>query len=138
MKAFNRGLERAKVKHDVCSKERMIKPVECPIASVAQQLDCWIVLQKSIEDHIKSFQAVQGPLRLFYGTQMFKIKSCHRKQALTATSNKGMDRLISAATATAERPLFVIGDGEFGARNKNVLYKNFVDKMSKKHSILGM
>ncbi|KAF9952395.1 hypothetical protein BGZ72_006322 [Mortierella alpina] len=114
-KAFNRGLERAKAKHDVCSKERTIKPVECPVASVGQQLDCWIALQKSIKDHIKSFQVVQGPLRQFYGTQMFKIKSFHRKQALTATSNKGMDRLISAATATAERPLFVMGDGEFGA-----------------------
>jgi len=89
-------------------------------------------LRDSLRRHILSVLPVETELGAFYRTSMFKIKSFHRSQAQKAITNKGLDMLISQAgihhyhgAGAGSRPLFVIGDGEFGGRGQ-ILYKYIV------------
>ncbi|KAF9923092.1 hypothetical protein BGZ67_010106, partial [Mortierella alpina] len=52
-RAYSKSLELAKTKKNIHVVECSIQPVDCPVAPVDQQLDCWIALQRSIEDHVK-------------------------------------------------------------------------------------
>ncbi|KAF9943531.1 hypothetical protein BGZ65_000850, partial [Modicella reniformis] len=110
--------------------ENKIVPVECPQAEAGHQAEAWKQLQLSFEKHVRSVLEVQEPLRHFYRSPMFKIKS-YRKQALSAVVNKGIDRVVSAAGCKGKseedsaRPLFVVGDGQFGSR-RGVSFTNSI------------
>ncbi len=70
---------------------------------------------------------------------MYKIKSYHRKTAIKGTLNKAVDRMISASGLTEKwdpdkgpRPIFVVGDGNFGSSNGPLLHQQFVTHLKKK------
>ncbi|KAK3825061.1 MAG: hypothetical protein J3Q66DRAFT_396086 [Benniella sp.] len=122
-KAYNQGLDHAKKKANIQELESRIVPIECPQAETGRQKTAWRHLQLSIHNHYQSVLKVATPLRAFYTKMMFKIKSYHLKQALKATVTKGIDRVIAAAQkgepgADPIKPLFVVGDGQFGAAHE--------------------
>ncbi|KAG0195585.1 hypothetical protein BGX31_006051, partial [Mortierella sp. GBA43] len=119
-KKYLDGLGRAKKKAGIVPLENAIKPVECPQIESGPQAPAWIKLQHSYQDHLTSVLQVQESLRLFYSSKMFKIKTFHPKQALRATEDRGIDKVIAATGCKGKpgndspRPLFVVGDGQFG------------------------
>lgn len=126
-KTYQKTLERAKEKAgDIQKLEATILPV---------QGTSWIEVGASIEQRIISRLEVHESLRKFYGSDIFKMKAFHRKQALTATKNKGIDRVIAAATQCTEddqvKPYFVVGDGEFGSSSET-LHQDFINLLKKK------
>ncbi|KAG0195186.1 hypothetical protein BGX31_006627, partial [Mortierella sp. GBA43] len=137
-KQYLKGLEHAKKKAGVHELEQKITPVECSEVEAGQQGSAWVQLGRSIEEHVGSVLQVQESLRQFYRTQMFKIKTFHRKQALGSVINKGIDRVVAAAGcngkpgADSPRPLFVVGDGNFGVRKGELLYQQFISTLKKK------
>ncbi|KAI8354225.1 hypothetical protein B0O80DRAFT_507963 [Mortierella sp. GBAus27b] len=139
-KQYLKGLEHAKKKAGVHELEQKITPVECSEVEAGQQGSAWVQLRHSIEEHVGSVLQVQESLRQFYRTQMFKIKTFHRKQALGSVINKGIDRVVAAAGcngkpgADSPRPLFVVGDGDFGVRKGELLYQQFISTLKKKTS----
>ena len=63
----------------------------------------------------------------------------HLKQARTASLDKGIGRMCNAAAGIATKldqdgakPLFVVGDGEFGSSRTPVLHQRFVSFLKKK------
>ncbi|KAF9555836.1 hypothetical protein EC968_008602 [Mortierella alpina] len=94
-------------------------------------------LGESVLDHVHSVLLVQEQLRSFYTSPMFKIKSYHRKTALKATRNKAVDRIISASGLTEKwdeskglRPVFVVGDGQFGSGKGPILHQQFAQALN--------
>jgi hypothetical protein len=74
---------------------------------------------------------------------MFKIKGYHRKTAIKATRNKAVDRIIKASGLTEKwdkskgpRPVFVVGDGQFGSSRGPVLHQQFVSHLKKRVCVL--
>jgi hypothetical protein len=137
-KQYLKGLEDAKKKAGIHELEQKITPIECSQVEAGQQGSGWAQLRRSIEEHVGSVLQVQASLRQFYRTQMFKIKTYHRKQALGSVTNKGIDRVLAAAGcngkpgADSPRPLFVVGDGDFGVRKGEILYQQFISTLKKK------
>jgi hypothetical protein len=68
-KKYMDGLNRAKMKAGIMPLENAIRP----------QAPAWIELQRSYQNHLTSVLQVQGPLRQFYSSKMFKVKTFHRK-----------------------------------------------------------
>ncbi|KAF9943979.1 hypothetical protein BGZ65_012886, partial [Modicella reniformis] len=137
-KKYLKGLEYAKEKQGINKLENMIEPIMCPQAEADHQGDSWSQLRQSIESHVRSVLLVQEPLRQFYSSPMFKVKSFHLQQAKTAITNKGIDRMIAATGCKGKpedgsaRPLFVVGDGEFGPRRGVALHQQFISILKKK------
>ncbi|KAK3825609.1 MAG: hypothetical protein J3Q66DRAFT_365362 [Benniella sp.] len=127
-KTYQKTLERAK------KKAGNIQDLEATILPI--QGTTWAEVGDSIEQRILSRLEVHEPLRQFYGSDIFKMKAFHRKQALTATKNKGIDRVIAAARSTEVEPCFVVGDGEFGSSSKT-LHQDFISLLKKKIPITG-
>lgn len=131
---YRKGLEKAKEKAGIHELEGCITPIQCPQAEPYQQSESWNALRLSVEAHVQSVLEVQSVLREFYTSSMFKVKTYHRKQAIQSVSSKSIDRAIVAAGCTgkpqegASRPLFVVGDGEFGAKGGVVLHQNFISQ----------
>ena len=125
-KTYQKTLERAKKKAgDIQDLESTILPI---------QGTTWVEIGASIEQRIISRLEVHESLREFYGSDIFKMKAFHRKQALTATKNKGIDRVIAAARSTEDgevEPCFVVGDGEFGSGSET-LHQDFINLLKKK------
>ncbi|KAK3825262.1 MAG: hypothetical protein J3Q66DRAFT_365065 [Benniella sp.] len=127
-KTYQKTLERAKKKAgDIQDLEATILPI---------QGTTWAEVGASIEQRIVSRLEVHKSLRQFYGSDIFKMKAFHRKQALTATKNKGIDRVIAAASSTEVEPCFVVGDGEFGSSSET-LHQDFINLLKKKIPITG-
>ncbi|KAF9939674.1 hypothetical protein BGZ65_009814 [Modicella reniformis] len=141
---YLQGLEHAKRKAGIHQLENAITAVECPSAEVGQQGAAWRQLQLSIQGHIRSVLQVQDRLRRFYRTKIFKIKSYQRKQALSAVTNKGIDRVIAATGCKGKpkedsvRALFVVGDGQFGTNRGETLHQQFISLLKKKVTALGL
>ena len=137
-KKYLQGLEHAKGKAGIHQLENTITAVECPSAEVGQQGAAWRQLQLSIQGHIRSVLQVQDRLRRFYLTKILKIKSYQRKQALSTVTNKGIDRVIAATGCKGKpeedsvRPLFVVGDGQFGTNRGETLHQQFISLLKKK------
>ncbi|KAK3828153.1 MAG: hypothetical protein J3Q66DRAFT_8838 [Benniella sp.] len=128
-KTYQKTLERAKKKAgDIQDLEATILPI---------QGTTWAEVGDSIEQRILSRLDVHELLRKFYGSDIFKMKAFHRKQALTATKNKGIDRVIAAARSTEVEPCFVVGDGEFGSSSET-LHQDFISLLKKKANALGL
>ncbi|KAK3821286.1 MAG: hypothetical protein J3Q66DRAFT_367002 [Benniella sp.] len=77
---------------------------------------------------------VEEPLRKFYSSMMFKIMGRELKQAKTATSGKGIDRLLAKAEdlkqeAGAARTLVVEGDGSFNSQRGPTLHQKFISDL---------
>ncbi|KAG9325349.1 hypothetical protein KVV02_004124, partial [Mortierella alpina] len=93
----------------------------------------------SLLDHVQSLLLVQEHLRNFYASRMFKIKGYHRKTAIKATLNRAVDRIIGASGLTEKwdpdkgpRPIFVVGDGNFGSSKGPALHQQFVSHLKKR------
>jgi hypothetical protein len=123
--------------------EGTIESISCSIA-IGQGLGpSWEQLGKSILDRVHSLLLVQEQLRSFYTARMFKIKGYHRKTAIKATRNKAVDRIIKASGLTEKwdkskgpRPVFVVGDGQFGSSRGPVLHQQFVSHLKKRVCVL--
>ncbi|KAI8348320.1 hypothetical protein B0O80DRAFT_501993 [Mortierella sp. GBAus27b] len=93
-----------------------------------------------VDTHIVSVHEVQAELRTFYTSKIFKIKAMHLKQARTVTLGKGISRLCKKAglgrklSDDESKPLFVVGDGEFGSRNTPIFHQRLVQFPKKKWS----
>ncbi|KAF9207435.1 hypothetical protein BGZ49_000458, partial [Haplosporangium sp. Z 27] len=80
----------------------------------------WTALAGSIVAHVQSVVGVQGYLRRFHGSCLFKMKARYLKQARLATLNKRVRKLLHSAgcrdkwTGDSDRALFAVGDGNFG------------------------
>ncbi|KAF9943699.1 hypothetical protein BGZ70_005550 [Mortierella alpina] len=117
--------------------EGTIEPISCSI-DIGQSLGpSWKQLGKSVLNHVHSLLLVQEQLRSFYTARMFKIKGYHRKTAIKATRNKAVDRIISASGLTEKwdenkgpRPVFVVGDGQFGSSRGPVLHQQFAQALN--------
>ena len=146
-KRYLKGLEQAKKKSkhtmpsgqekNVCELESTIQPVEPQQANGSDLLPVWQSLRASIERHVISIMQVEEPLRKFYSSMMFKIKGHELKQAKTATSSKGIDRLLAKAEdlkqeAGAARTLVVVGDGSFTAHKGPTLHQKFISDLKTK------
>jgi len=150
IKVFNDGLERAKrhSKHTVTLPgqeprelniqqiEQQIQPVVCAQAQ-GGQLAAWRAISSSIREHVLSVLIVQAPLRAFYTTTIFKIKSMHLKQAKTATLDRSVTKLCNAGglakkATEGRKPLFVVGDGQFSCGNKPMVHQKFVQALKNK------
>ncbi|KAF9434900.1 hypothetical protein BGZ76_007244, partial [Entomortierella beljakovae] len=156
-KKFNRGLQRAKAKKyfniaplawggdgnqpqrmNISELERFISPITCQQITTGSQWLSWQNLSETILSQVTSVVHVQGHLRKFYGSSLFKIKTRHLKQAKTAILDKGISALIKTTgckekwKSPDERPLFVVGDGNFGASRGPVLHQKFISHLKKK------
>ena len=123
--------------------ESTITPISCSVPTGDALGPSWKLLGQSLLDHVHSLMLVQEQLRVFYTSSMFKIKSYHRKTALKATQNKAVDRIISASGSTEKwdeskgpRPVFVVGDGQFGSSKGPVLHQQFVTHLKKRVCIM--
>ncbi|KAF9352082.1 hypothetical protein BGX34_000182 [Mortierella sp. NVP85] len=62
----------------------------------------------------------------------------HHKQAKAATLDKGVSRLCKAAgmatkiPADSPKPLFVVGDGQFGSKGAPIQHQRFIQSLKKK------
>ena len=98
----------------------------------------WVALSTSIDGHIASVLQVETVLRTFYTSKLFKIKTMHHKQAKAATLDKGVSRLCKAAGMATKlptdspKPLFVVGDGQFGSRGTPIQHQRFIQSLKKK------
>ncbi|KAG0196555.1 hypothetical protein BGX31_005291 [Mortierella sp. GBA43] len=122
---------------NVCELESRIQPVEVRQVNDTDPLPVWMPLRKSIEDHVTSTMRVDEPLREFYSSMLFKVKTWELQQAKTATSNKSIDRLLSTAEslreeADAHRILIVVGDGAFTSHKGPTLHQHFITELKKK------
>ena len=65
-------------------------------------------------------------------------EAMHLKQARTASLDKGISRMCNAAGLATKldqdgaKPLFVVGDGEFGSSRTPVLHQRFVSFLKKR------
>jgi hypothetical protein len=81
-----------------------------------------------------SKRLVHERLREFYASDMFKVKAFHRNHSMTATKNKGIDRVIAVTGWTKGSEIkscFVVGDGEFGSGTET-LHQEFVSLLKKR------
>ncbi|CAO3573360.1 unnamed protein product [Mortierella alpina] len=125
--------------------EGTIESISCSIA-IGQSLGpSWEQLGQSILDRVHSLLLVQEQLRSFYTARMFKIKGYHRKAAIKATRNKAVDRIIKSSGLSEKwdeskgpRPVFVVGDGQFGSSRGPVLHQQFVSHLKKRAQALNM
>jgi hypothetical protein len=122
---------------NLCELESRIQPVEFRQVEDTDPLPVWMSLRKSIEDHVTSIMRVDEPLREFYSSMLFKVKTWELQQAKTATSNKSIDRLLSTAEslgeeADAHRILVVVGDGAFTSHKGPTLHQHFITELKKK------
>lgn len=144
-KVYMNGLNRAKRTKvfpiggqnlNVTQIEQRITPIVCQ--RMANQQLTWTTLAASIVGHVVSVLQVQTALREFYSSKIFKIKTMHRKQAKIATLDKGVSRLCRAAGLPEKlseedpKPLFVVGDGQFGSRNTPITHQQFILFLKKK------
>ncbi|KAF9563531.1 hypothetical protein EC968_004831, partial [Mortierella alpina] len=119
--------------------EGTITSVTCTVPINEAQGPSWSLLSQSLLDHVQSLLLVQEYLRSFYTSPMYKIKNYHRKTAIKATLNKAVDRMTSASGLTEKgdpdrgpRPIFVVGDGNFGSSKGPLLHQQFVTHLKKK------
>ncbi|KAF9370026.1 hypothetical protein BGX21_005718 [Mortierella sp. AD011] len=119
MKELNRAKQR-KTFNDINQLEQSITPITCQQAGQVQT-GSWRTLAASIRACVHSVIRVQGYLREFYGSYIFKMKSRHLKQAKMATLNRGVSKLLRTAGCKEKwigndtRALFAVGDGNFGS-----------------------
>ncbi|KAG0195956.1 hypothetical protein BGX28_000329 [Mortierella sp. GBA30] len=118
--------------------DQSISPIKCSVPDGEAQDMSWRHLGESIVSQVVSMFQVQEPLRSFYTSSLFKIKSRLRKTARKATLNKSVDRVISASGLSEKwvpgkgpRPVFVVGDGQFGASKGPVLHQQFITLLKK-------
>ncbi|KAF9216096.1 hypothetical protein BGZ59_011022 [Podila verticillata] len=95
-------------------------------------------LAESTKQHLASVLLVQGNLCSFYGSDLFKIRGTHLKQAQRAAMDKGVSRIcVTAGLGTKipqgkSQPVIVVGDGCFGCSRGPSLYMQFIKFMKKK------
>ncbi|KAF9172555.1 hypothetical protein BGX20_005401, partial [Mortierella sp. AD010] len=106
----------------------------------------WRALAASISAHVHSVIQVQGYIREFYGSYIFKMKNRHLKQAKMAMLSKGVSKLLYTAECKKKwteigndtRVLFAVGDGNFGSTKGPVLHQQFISFLKKKTSCFNL
>ncbi|KAF9341099.1 hypothetical protein BGX26_008771, partial [Mortierella sp. AD094] len=138
-KTFTIGIGIGNQQRNINQLEQSITPITCQQAG-PNQTGSWGALAASIRAHVYSVIPIQGYLRKFYGSYLFKMKSRYLKQAKMATLNKGVSKLIQSAgcrekwTGDSDRALFAVGDGNFGSSRGPVLHQQFISFLKKKAS----
>ncbi|KAG0320651.1 hypothetical protein BG000_003486 [Podila horticola] len=126
-----------KKKVSIFDLEALVQPVQCGPSS--DSLDSTFrTLAISTKQHLVSILHIQGYLRSFYGSRIFKIRSAHLRQAKRAALDKGVSQICSTAGlgtkvgAGARQPVVVVGDGNFGCPRRPSLYMQFIKHMKNK------
>ncbi|KAF8939041.1 hypothetical protein BGZ58_010796, partial [Dissophora ornata] len=106
--------------------KQLIQPIQC-VQAPAGQAQTWPPLSAPTRAHVVSVVRAQQALRAFYSSGLFKVKAMHNKQARTVTLDKSISHMCNTAGLTSKldrdgtRPLFVLGDREFGSSRTPVL-----------------
>ncbi|KAG0199837.1 hypothetical protein BGX33_011367 [Mortierella sp. NVP41] len=121
--------------------ESHIKSVNIPVG-IDDWGTFWNGLRRSVEDHAISIAEVLVPLRAFYRSRHVKFLEMCAKQAKVATMQRSVDCIIQATGFQGLwrqgqiRPLFVIGDDEFG--KKDDLHLEFIKVFKRRAEGRGM